>query len=164
MDSRIPPKLVNGPGLAASKQARADFFARLQRRDRTPRTVEVERLVEVPVETIREVEVERLVHVEVPVEVERVVYVDREVIREVPAVLAPLEPMDEPAIPDFLRYDPLSEFIQIEQREGESDEQTLQRLRDELLDLLTLEHGGPLTAVEEARKRHLSANIKPTGD
>lgn len=160
MDSRTPPHLDEFASLAEWKHARALFFKNLPVRDRTPRTVEVVRTetVEVPVETIREVEVVK--------EVERIVYVDREVevIREVPAVLAPMEPMDEPAIPDFLRYDPLSEFIQVEQREGESDGQTLQRLRDELLDLLTLELAGSLTAAEEARKRHLSANIKPTGD
>lgn len=150
MEIRTPPHPDEFASLAEWKHARALYFKNLVPRDRTPKVVEVVRT-----ETV-----------EVPVEIEKIVYVDREVevIREVPAVLAPMEPMDEPAIPDFLRYDPLAEFIQIEQRDGESDGQTLQRLRDELLDLLTLEHGGSLTATEEARKRHLSANIKPTGD
>lgn len=158
MEIRTPPRPDEFASLAEWKHARALYFKNLVPRDRTPKVVEVVRTetVEVPVEVVRTE----------TVEVEKIVYVDREVevIREVPAVLAPMEPMDEPAIPDFLRYDPLAEFIQVEQRDGESDGQTLQRLRDELLDLLTLEHGGSLTSVEEARKRHLSANIKPTGD
>ena len=152
MEIRTPPRVDEYASLAEWKQARALYFKNLPRRDRTPKVIEtvrtetVERLVEVPVEVIREVEVEKIV------------YVDREVIREVEAA-----PADVP-IPEFLRYDPLAEFVQAEQREGETDEQTLQRLRDELLDLLTLELGDGLTPVEEARKRHLSANIKPTGD
>lgn len=156
MDTRTPPHLDEYASLAEWKQARALYFKNLPRRDRTPRTIETVRTetVEVEREVIREVE--RIV--EVPVEVERIVYVDREVIREVEAA-----PADVP-IPDFLRYDPLAEFVQTEQRDGETDEQTLQRLRDELLDLLTLELGDGLTPVEEARKRHLSANIKPTGE
>lgn len=92
----------------------------------------VEKIVEVPVEVVREVE--RIV--EVPVEV-------------------------EPEIPEFLRYDPLSEFLSHEQRDGESDEDTLRRLRDEIMDLFALENDGGLTDVEEARKRYLTAHIKP---
>lgn len=153
MEIRTPPRVDEFASLAEWKQARALYFKNLARRDRTPKVIEtvrtetVERLVEVPVEVIREVEVEKIV------------YVDREVIREVEAAPA------EVPIPEFLRYDPLGEFIQNEQRDGETDEQTLQRLRDELLDYLNLEAGGVgLTAGEEARKRLLSANIKPTGD
>lgn len=154
MEIRTPPRVDDFASLAEWKQARALYFKNLPRRDRTPRTIEtvrteqvevvreVERVVEVPVEVIREVEVEKIV------------YVDR---------FVEPEPVEVP-IPEFLRYNPLTEFIATEQREGETDEGTLQRLRNELLDLLTLEHGGSLTTVEEARKRHLSANIKPTGE
>ena len=149
MEIRTPPRVDEFASLAEWKQARALYFKNLPRRDRTPKVIEtvrtetVERLVEVPVEVIREVEVEKIV------------YVDR-VVEAAPA---------EVPIPEFLRYDPLGEFIQNEQRDGETDEQTLQRLRDELLDYLNLEAGGVgLTAAEEARKRLLSANIKPTGD
>lgn len=85
-------------------------------------------------------------------------------IAELEAALAKATQPDV-TIPDFLRYDPLAEFLANEQRDGETDEITLQRLRDELLDYLTIEAGGGgLTAPEEARKRLLSANIKPTGD
>lgn len=150
MDSRTPPKLVNGPGLAASKQARADFFALLQRRDRTPKTVEV----------VREVEVERIVHVEVPVEVVREVEVEKIVYVDRPVEAAPADVQ----IPEFLRYDPLSEFLANEQAAGESDEATLTRLRVEIVELLALQRDGGLTAEEEARLRYLTAHIKPMGD
>lgn len=148
MEIRTPPRVDEYASLAEWKQARALYFKNLPRRDRPPKVIETVRTerVEVPVEVVREVEVVK--------EVEKIVYVDR-VVEAAPA--------DVP-IPEFLRYDPLAEFVQAEQREGETDEQTLQRLRDELLDLLTLELGDGLTPVEEARKRHLSANIKPTGD
>jgi septum formation topological specificity factor MinE len=152
MDIRTPPHVDEYASLAEWKQARADFFARLQRRDRTPKMVETVRTEYV------DREVERVVHVEVPVEVEKIVYVDREVIREVEAA-----PVDVP-IPDFLRYDPLSEFIANERRDEETDEATLGRLRSEIVDLLALQRDGGLAATEEARLRYLTGHIKLMGD
>jgi hypothetical protein len=146
MEIRTPPRVDDFASLAEWKQARTLYFKNLPRRDRTRKVVEVEvireveRVVEVPVETVREVE--------------RVVYVDR-VIEAAPA---------EVEMPDFLKYDPLTEFIATEQREGETDEATLQRLRDELLDYFSLERGDGLTAAEADRKRYLSSHITPTGD
>lgn len=161
MDIRTPPRVDEYASLAEWKQARALYFKNLPRRDRTPREVVRTETVEVPVEVVRVETVERIVNV--PVEVERIVYVDREVRVEVPVELEP-EPGDDVEIPDFLRYDPLREFIMTEQREGETDEATLQRLRDELLNYLSLESAGAhLSDYEEVRKRVLSANIKPAG-
>ena len=158
MEIRTPPRVDEFASLAEWKQARALYFKNLPRRDRTPKVIETVRTetVEVEREVIREVEriVEVPVEVVREVEVEKIVYVDR---------VVEAAPVDVP-IPDFLRYDPLAEFVQTEQRDGETDEQTLQRLRDELLDLLTIEAGDGLKPAEEARKRHLSANIKPTGE
>jgi hypothetical protein len=145
MDKRIPPKLENGPGLAASKQARADFFANLPRRDRAPK------IIEVPVETIREVE--RIVHVEVPVEVVRTEYVDRYI-----------DPPAQVEVPDFLRYDPLSEFLANEAAPGETDEATLDRLRAEIADLFALQRGDRLSESEDDRLRYLTSHIKAMGE
>ena len=156
MDIRTPPRVDEYASLAEWKQARALYFKNLPRRDRTPRVIEMVRTE--TVETIREVEVERLVYVDREVRVEVPVEVVREVIREVEAA-----PVDVP-IPDFLRYDPLSEFIANERRDEETDEATLGRLRSEIVDLLALQRDGGLAATEEARLRYLTGHIKLMGD
>lgn len=145
MDSRTPPHPDEFDSLAEYKHARVLFFKNLVPRDRTPKTIETVREVQVkvPVETIREVEVERIV------------YVDREVVRT-----EYLERIEDVEIPSFL-FDPLEDFIANEQEDGETDEDTLIRLRREVSNLMGLEKDGPLTAIEDARKRHLTSNIKP---
>jgi len=82
-------------------------------------------------------EVERIVHVDVPAEVE---------------------------IPDFLRYDPLSEFLANEAKPGETDEATLDRLRAEIADLFALQRGDRLSESEGERLRYLTSHIKGMGD
>lgn len=139
METRTPPKLTPGSGLAASKQARADYFANLPRRDRSPKTVE------------------RIVYVDREVEVERVVHVEVEKIVEVPVEA-------EPQIPDFLRYDPLSEFLANEAKPGETDEATLDRLRAEIADLFALQRGDRLSESEADRLRYLTSHIKAMGE
>ena len=145
MDNYAPPHLNEFASLAEWKHARALYFKNLPRRDRTPQTIETVR--EVPVETVREVEVERIVYVdrEVPVEVVRTEYIER---------------IEEVEIPSFL-FDPLESFLSEEQREGETNSATLIRLRREVSNLMALEKDGPLTAEEDARKRHLTSNIQP---
>ena len=137
MDNYAPPHLDEFASLAEWKHARALFFQNLTARDRTFQTIE----------TVREVEVERIVYVdrEVPVEVVRTEYVER---------------IEEVEIPSFL-FDPLESFLSEEQREGETDSATLIRLRREVSNLMALEKDGPLTAEEDARKRHLTSNIQP---
>jgi hypothetical protein len=149
METRTPPKLTPGSGLAASKQARADYFANLPRRDRSPKVIE--KTVEVPVE------VERIVYVDREVEVERIVHVEVEKIVEVPIEA-------EPQIPDFLRYDPLSEFLANEAKPGETDEATLDRLRAEIADLFALQRGDRLSETEADRLRYLTSHIKAMGE
>ena len=131
MEIRTPPRFEDFASVSEWKQARAHFFRTLERRDRTPRTIE--RVVYVD----REVEVERIVHVEVPAEVE---------------------------IPDFLRYDPLSEFLANEAKPGETDEATLDRLRAEIADLFALQRGDRLSESEGERLRYLTSHIKGMGD
>jgi hypothetical protein len=97
------------------------------------------RVVEKIVEVIREVEVERVVHVDRIVEA-------------------------EPQIPDFLRFDPLSEFLANEAKPGETDEATLDRLRAEIADLFALQRGDRLSESEGERLRYLTSHIKGTGD
>lgn len=145
MDTRTPPKVAEFDSLAEWKHARALYFKNLPVRDRSPKTIETIR--EVPVETIREVEVERIVYVdrEVPVEVVRTEYLER---------------IEDVEIPSFL-FDPLEDFIAAEQMDGETDEATLIRLRREVSNIMALEKDGPLTAIEDVRKRHLTSNIKP---
>jgi hypothetical protein len=137
MEIRTPPHLDECASLAEWKQARALYFKNLPRRERGVRVIE----------TVRTEYVDRVVEVEV----ERIVEVER---------LIEAPPVDVP-IPDFLRYDPLDAFIADEQREGETDEVTLQRLRREVSNLMALEKDGPLTPDEAERKAYLTANIKP---
>jgi hypothetical protein len=137
MEIRTPPRVDEYASLAEWKHARALYFKNLPRRDRTPRVIE----------TVRTEYVDRIVEVEV----ERIVEVER---------LIEAAPVDVP-IPDFLRYDPLQVFLADEQVEGETDEATLQRLRREVSNLMALEKDGPLTPAEADRKAYLTANIKP---
>lgn len=145
METRTPPKLTPGSGLAASKQARADYFANLPRRDRSPKVIE--KAVEVPVEVVREVEVERIVYVDREVEVERVVHV------EVPV---------EVEIPAFLRYDPAelrSQFVAAERKEWETHEQANDRLVLEHEGLMNKSRYTRLTEEETRRYRELTAGL-----
>jgi hypothetical protein len=135
MEIRTPPRFEDFASVSEWKQARAHFFRTLERRDRTPRTVEKVVYVDREVEVIREVE--RIVHVDVPAEVE---------------------------IPDFLRYDPLSEFLANEAKPGETDEATLDRLRAEIADLFALQRGDRLSESEGERLRYLTSHIKGMGD
>lgn len=87
------------------------------------------------------------------VEVEKEVLVDRY--------------LDAPAdiqMPDFMRYDPLSEFLANEAKEGETDAAALARLRAEIVELLGIQRDGAMTDAERARLRHLTAHIQLTGD
>lgn len=133
MEIRTPPRFEDFASVSEWKQARAHFFRNLTRRERGPKVVE--KIVEV----IREVEVERVVHVDRFVEA-------------------------EPQIPDFLRYDPLSEFLANEAKPGETDEATLDRLRAEIADLLAVQRGDKLSESEGERLRFLTSHIKGTGD
>ncbi len=88
-----------------------------------------------------------------------VIYVDREVIVD--------RYLDAPAeiqMPDFMRYDPLSEFLANEANPGETDEATLARLRAEIVELFGLQRDGDMSADEHERLRHLTAHIQLTGD
>lgn len=142
MDICTPPHLDEFASLAEWKQARALYFKNLPR-SRPPEAGETVR----EIQTVREIEVERIVYVdrEVPVEVVRTEYIER---------------IEEVEIPSFL-FDPLESFLSEEQREGETDSATLIRLRREVSNLMALEKDGPLTAEEDARKRHLTSNIQP---
>lgn len=144
MDIRIPPHLDEFASLAEWKHARALYFKNLTRRDRTPKTIE--RLVEVPVETIREVEVERIVYVDREVSVDRFVeiYSDPEIIE----------------IPRFLAPDPIVEFIEAERYDHESFEAARARLWLRLEILLNRAKDGPLSDMDEADKRTLTSGLK----
>jgi hypothetical protein len=135
MEIRTPPRFEDFASVSEWKQARAYYFKNLPRRDRTPKTIERLVYVDREVEVIREVE--RIVHVDVPAEVE---------------------------IPDFLRYDPLSEFLANEAKPGETDEATLDRLRAEIADLFALQRGDRLSDSEGERLRYLTSHIKGMGD
>jgi hypothetical protein len=137
MEKNRPPHLNDYATLGEWKHVRADYFANLPQRDRTPKVIRTVRT-----ETV-----------EVPVD--RIVYVDREVVKT-----EYVDRIEEVEIPEFLRYNPLDAFIANEQADGETDEATLDRLRRELTNLFQLEKGGPLEPAEEARKRHLTSNIK----
>jgi hypothetical protein len=155
MDNLAPPRLEDCASLAEWKQARADFFARPRQRRREV----VEKIVEVPVE------VERIVHVEV----EKRVEVPVEVLREVEVVRTEyvdryIDPPAQVEVPDFLRYDPLSEFLANEAAPGETDEATLDRLRAEIADLFALQRGDRLSESEDDRLRYLTSHIKAMGE
>lgn len=141
METRTPPSLAE---YLAAGRTRAEWghdrllwWKTLPKRERKARVEYVD----------REVIVERVV--EVPVET----FVDRYV--EGPA---------EIEIPEHMRFDPLGEFIANEQREGETDDATLNRLRAEVVDLFALQRDGDLAPKEEARLRYLTGHIKLTGD
>lgn len=131
MEIRTPPRVDEFASLAEWKHARALYFKNLPRRERGVKVIE----------TVRTEYVDRIVEVEV----ERIIEA----------------PPADVHIPDFLRYDPLEAFLADEQREGETDEATLQRLRREVSNLMALEKDGPLTPDEADRKAYLTANIKP---
>jgi hypothetical protein len=75
--------------------------------------------------------------------------------------------LDAPAdiqMPDFMRYDPLSEFLANEANPGETDEATLARLRAEIVELFAMQRDGDMAPDEHERLRHLTAHIQLTGD
>jgi len=91
------------------------------------------------------------------IETVRIEYVDR--ILETERTVLP--EIEEIAIPDFLRFDPLEELLAEEQREGETNEATIRRLRQDIADLLAIQRDDTLTAAEGERLRYLSSKINP---
>lgn len=127
-----PPARADFDSDAAWGRARALYFKNLPQR-KAPEPVIIEKVVEVPVEVIREVEVVREVFIEAdPVEVH---------------------------IPSFLQSVPGAEFIASEMQPGESMDEAGDRLRLELEILLNREKNGPLSDVAEARKRELTSGL-----
>jgi len=80
--------------------------------------------------------------------VERVVHVDRW--NDVPVL----------EIPQFLRPDPVAEFIESERQSDETIEAARGRLWLELEVLLNRAKNGPLPVMDEARKRDLTSGLK----
>ena len=104
--------------------------------NRKPRQKPEPQIIEREVVRTEYVEVEKIVEVRVPVEAEG----------------------------SNIDFDPLGEFIANERKEGETDELTLSRLREEIVDLLALQRDSGLAPAEEARLRYLTGHIKLMGD
>jgi len=138
MDTLTPPHREDFETTHSWGKARKAWFANLPRHTQAvPEPVIIE--------TVRIEYVDRTEYVDRILETERTV----------------LPEIEEIAIPDFLRFDPLEELLAEEQREGETNEATIRRLRQDIANLLAIQRDDTLTAAEGERLRYLSSKINP---